>query len=71
MANEYLVLIEEDEDGLLVASCPALQGCHTQAKDMNTLMKRIQEAIKLCLKVEKKAPKPLKFIGLQEVRVAV
>ena len=69
MANEYLVIIEEDEDHILVASCPQLRGCHTQAKDMSTLVKRIRETIKLCLKVEKKAPKPLKFVG--ELKVAV
>jgi hypothetical protein len=30
--NRYLVLIEQDEDGVYVASVPALRGCHTQAK---------------------------------------
>ncbi|MBI4208821.1 MAG: type II toxin-antitoxin system HicB family antitoxin [Deltaproteobacteria bacterium] len=67
---ECLVLIEEDEDGVLVASVPSLRGCHTQAKNMDQLLKRIKEAIRLCLKVERKAPKPLKFIGLQEMKVA-
>ena len=71
MSFEYVVLIEEDEDGILVASCPSLKGCHTQAKTMPVLLERIKEVIELCLKVDKKAPKPLKFIGLQEVRVAV
>ena len=69
LPREYLVMIEEDEDHMLVASCPQLRGCHTQAKDMNTLMKRIKEAIRLCLKVEKRPEKPLKFVG--ELKVAV
>ena len=71
MSFEYLVLIEEDEDGLLVGSVPSLKSCHTQAKTMPELLKRIKEAIELCVKVERKAPKPLRFIGLQEIRVAV
>ena len=66
----YIVLIEEDEDGVLVASVPALRGCHTQSRTMPELLKRVKEAIKLCLKVEKAAPKPLKFVGLQEIKVA-
>lgn len=68
--REYVVLIEEDEDGMLVASVPALKGCHTQARDIATLMKRIKEAIRLCLEVETETSEPLKFVGLQEVKIS-
>jgi predicted RNase H-like HicB family nuclease len=67
--NEFLVLIEEDEDGILVGSVPALRGCHTQAKTLPALLERIKEAIQLCLEVERRPTKPLKFVGLQEVEV--
>ena len=50
MINQYFnVIIEKDRDGYLVASVPALKGCHTQAKSYDQLMERIQEAIELCL----------------------
>ena len=49
--NKFLVVIEKDEDGMLIASCPALKGCHTQAKTLSTLLARVKEAIKLCLEV--------------------
>ena len=52
MSFEYVVIIEEDEDGWLVASCPALRGCHTQAKTMNVLLERIKKAIALCIKAK-------------------
>lgn len=67
--NEFLVLIEEDEDGILVGSVPALKGCHSQAKTLPILIKRIKEAILLCLEIQKEPFKPLKFVGLQEVGV--
>jgi len=51
MAMEFSVVIEKDEDGFYVASVPALRGCHTQAKSLDVLMKRIQEAIELCIEV--------------------
>lgn len=43
------VVIERDEDGYFVASVPELRGCYTQAKNLNTLMKRAREVIDLCL----------------------
>jgi predicted RNase H-like HicB family nuclease len=52
MMREFSVVIEKDEDGYFVATVPALRGCHTQAKSLDTLMKRIKEAIELCLEVQ-------------------
>jgi predicted RNase H-like HicB family nuclease len=50
MINQYFnVIVEKDSDGYLVASVPALKGCHTQAKSYDQLMERIQEAIELYL----------------------
>ncbi len=51
MTQEFNVIIEKDEDGYYVASVPALRGCHTQAKSLDVLMRRIREAIELCLEV--------------------
>ena len=65
--REFTVLIERDEDGVLVASVPALKGCHTQAKTIPVLLERIKEAIQLCLEVE--VPSNLEFVGLQEISV--
>ena len=39
----FTVVIEKDEDGWLVADVPELQGCHTQAKSMDELIKRVKE----------------------------
>jgi predicted RNase H-like HicB family nuclease len=65
---EFPVIIEKDEDGILIASVPSLPGCHTQATNITTLLKRIKEAILLYLDVRKDIPH-LKFVGLQEVEV--
>jgi predicted RNase H-like HicB family nuclease len=68
MAREFNVVIEKDEDGFFVASVPALRGCHTQAKSLDVLMKRVKEAIKLCLEVEE--PVSNEFIGIQRIAVS-
>jgi predicted RNase H-like HicB family nuclease len=67
MNREFSVVIERDEDGYYVASVPALRGCHTQSKSLDVLMKRIREAIELCLEVEE--PTSSEFVGVQRVAV--
>lgn len=67
MTRDFSVIIEKDSDGYFVASVPALRGCHTQAKSMDVLMKRVKEAIELCLEVEE--PVENEFIGVQRVTV--
>jgi predicted RNase H-like HicB family nuclease len=67
MKREFNVVIEKDEDGYFVASVPSLRGCHTQAKSLDVLMKRIKEAIELCLEVEE--PVSNQFVGVQRVAV--
>jgi predicted RNase H-like HicB family nuclease len=65
----FTVLIEQDEEGYLVATVPSLRGCHTQAKNLNTLMKRVREVIALCLEEEKNQPGALELVGIQQVTV--
>jgi len=70
MTREFDVVVERDEGGYYVASVPALRGCHTQAKSLDKLMSRIQEAIQLCLEVEGEPAEGLEFVGVQRVRIS-
>ncbi len=63
----FTVVIERDEEGYLVATVPSLRGCHTQAKSLDTLMKRVREVIALC--IEKDHPGALELVGIQQVTV--
>lgn len=67
MTREFSVVIEKDEEGYFVASVPTLRGCHTQAKSLDVLMKRVKEAIELCLEVED--PTTTEFVGVQKVAI--
>ena len=49
MTRQFAVVVEQDSEGFFVASVPAIPGCHTQAKSLDELSVRIQEAIELCL----------------------
>jgi len=73
MEKEFTIVIEQDEDGIYVASVPELKGCHTQAKTLDELRERIKEAIKLYLEVESSIVEevPLKLVGIHKVQVTV
>jgi predicted RNase H-like HicB family nuclease len=73
MKKEFTMVIEQDEDGIYVASVPELEGCHTQAKTLDELRERIKEAIELYLEVESDRiyEMPLNFVGIQKVEVAI
>ncbi|NOR77053.1 MAG: type II toxin-antitoxin system HicB family antitoxin, partial [Methanophagales archaeon] len=56
-----------------VASVPELEGCHTQAKTLDELRERVNEAIQLYLEVESEIVEavPLEFVGIQKIKVTV
>lgn len=70
MAQEFNFIIEQGEDGYLIAEVIELPGCHTQAKSYDELVKRIKEAISLYLECQKE---PIgifeRFVGIQKVTV--
>ena len=65
----FTVIIERDEEGWYIATVPALHGCHTQAKNMDVLLKRVREVIELCLKGEDERPGSLELVGIQQIAV--
>ncbi len=66
--REFTVVIERDEDGYFVAHVPTLHGCYTQANNLPALMKRVREAIELCLE-DGDSAEPMEFVGVQRVNV--
>jgi predicted RNase H-like HicB family nuclease len=76
-ALQFKVLIEQDEDGLYVASVPELPGCYTQGRTLEAVRKRIREAIELVLasdedvKAEKLHSPGMspRFFGIEDIQV--
>ena len=42
---KFRVVVEQDEDGVFVASVPSLPGCHSQGKTRAEAMANIREAM--------------------------
>jgi len=67
---KFAVLVEKDEDGYYLASVPELPGCHTQAKTLDELTRRIKEAIEAYLEAEgPKSKEGIELVGFQFVEV--
>jgi predicted RNase H-like HicB family nuclease len=67
--REFAVVIERDAEGFYVASVPELPGCHTQAKSLDVLMRRVREAIDLCVDEESEPAHRPEFIGVQRIAI--
>ena len=62
------IIIETDEDGVFIVSCPQFKGCHTFGKTIDEALAHIKEVIQLCLEDSK--PEHLNtFIGFREVEI--
>lgn len=69
MPQKFTVLIEEGEDGYLISDVVEFPSCHTQAKNIDELLKRTKEAISLYLKSTKDKEIYSKFLGVQQIGV--
>lgn len=69
---QFLVTLEEDEDGYIVAECPALPGCLSQGKSREEALANITEAIEGYLASLRKhgEPLPSRKVASIEVKVA-
>ncbi|KKP92761.1 MAG: hypothetical protein UU32_C0044G0004 [Candidatus Woesebacteria bacterium GW2011_GWB1_41_10] len=81
--NNFKVLIEQDEDGVFVASVPDIPGCYSQGKTYEEAVQNVREAVELCLDVARDYPdykskinypnpdSQSRFLGVTEVFVQI
>jgi len=43
----YTIVVERDEDGVYIASCPMLQGCYTQGETYEEALENLKDAVRL------------------------
>ena len=56
---KYRILLEQDEDGMFVATCPSLPGCISQGRTRAEAQENIREAITGYLKSLRKHGEPV------------
>jgi antitoxin HicB len=66
-SNEVSVYLEQDEDGMFVATCPTLPGCVSQGRTRSEATENIREAIEAYLESLKKHGDPVPPSIFEEV----
>ncbi|MBL7086505.1 MAG: type II toxin-antitoxin system HicB family antitoxin [Candidatus Cloacimonetes bacterium] len=69
---KFRIIIEQDEDGIYIASCPALQGCYSQGDTIEEAKKNIEEAIRLHIEARQSVGEPVPVeVLMDEVEISV
>jgi len=63
------IVVEMDEDGYYIVSCPQFKGCHSYGETIDEAMENIKEVIDMCLE-ESNVEELNKFVGFRELDVA-
>lgn len=68
---KFLITLEQDEDGYIVASCPAFPGCHSQGHSHEEAITNIKEAIRGYIASMLKHGESVPNTGVEEIEVAI
>ncbi|MCD6567127.1 MAG: type II toxin-antitoxin system HicB family antitoxin [Dehalococcoidia bacterium] len=68
---KFTITLEQDEDGFIAVSCPALPGCHSQGKTRQEAIANIEEAMRGYIASKRKHGESLPITDVEEVEVAV
>lgn len=64
------ILVEIDEDGIYIVSCPVFNGCHSYGKTIDEAIDNIKEVIEMCLEEEERPENLNRFIGFRELEIS-
>lgn len=67
---KFVVNLDRDETGMIVAECPAIPGCVSQGKTEAEAIDNIREAIAACLEARAANGMPL-TVATREIEVSV
>jgi len=67
---KFIITLERDETGMLIAECPAIPGCVSQGSTEAEALENIREAIAGCLESRAANGMPL-TVATREIEVAV
>jgi len=64
------VVVEVDEDGYFLVSCPVFKGCHSYGKTIDEALTNLKEVVAMCVEEQPSADLN-KFIGVREMEYTI
>ena len=64
------VVVEVDEDGYFIVSCPVFKGCHSYGKTIDEALTNLKEVVAMCVEEQPSADLN-KFIGVREMEYTI
>lgn len=64
------ILVETDEDGVFIVSCPLYKGCHSYGKNIDEALANLKEVAEMCI-AEQEQPASNQFIGIREMELTI
>ncbi len=66
----FPIVVEIDEDGVYIVSCPLFKGCHAAGKTIDGALVDLREVIEICVE-EQSTENINKFIGVREMEITL
>jgi len=66
----FPVVVELDEDGVYIVSCPVFKGCHAFGSTIDEALDSLREVIEMCIE-EQSLENVNQFIGVREMEVTI
>ena len=72
MTTYRFTVVEQDEDGVFIASCPALAGCHSQGTSTEEALAHLKDAMRLHVEARRQLGEPIPVeVATDQIEVGV
>ena len=67
------IVVEQDEDGFYIVSCPVYKGCHSYGSTIEEALNNIHEVIEMCIDEDKQklGATTNRFVGFREIQFPI
>jgi len=68
----FTIVVEQDDDGVYISSCPALQGCHSQGHTYKEAVDNLKDAIHLHIEARREVGEAIPIeVAVDKVEISV